>query len=296
MDQIRVASSQYWIRPVTAWAGFADQVESVVRTSADYGSKLVVLPEYFTSQLLSLGDMRRPIREQVHGLTTFLPAYLELFTVLARKHKIYIVAGSIPVRAKTSSHRVFNESYLFAPSGKHGVQGKLHMTRFENEEWKISPHSQLKVFDTDFGKLAIAICYDVEFPELVRAAAKAGAEIIAVPSCTDNRQGWLRVRYCAQARAIENQVYLIHSSTVGGLAQVPSVHLNYGLSSILTPSDYAFARDGVLAEGTANQETIVIGDLSLKRLAASRKSGTVIPLHDSARSLQLSKNVKKITL
>lgn len=300
-DRVRVASSQYWIRPIRDWKEFAEQAGSVARTAADYGSRLVVFPEYFTTQLLCLPDpagKRGPgdsLRARIHALAGHLPAYLELFRGLARKHGIYIVGGTIPARA-AASRAVTNESYLFAPSGKVASQGKLHMTRFEKEDWKISPAGKLKVFETDFGKLAIAICYDVEFPEIVRAAARAGARLIVVPSCTDNRQGLLRVRYCAQARAIENQVYLIQSCTVGGLPSIPSVHLNYGISSILTPSDYRFARDGILAEAEPNEETIVIGDLSFKELEDSRRKGTVLPFQDSVRSARLAQSVKTIVL
>jgi predicted amidohydrolase len=109
------------------------------------------------------------------------------------------------------------------------------MTRFENEDWLISPRKRVQVFETQFGRVAIAICYDVEFPEIVRAAARQDTHILIVPSCTDDRQGFLRVRYCAQARAIENQMYVVHSCTVGSLPMVPAVSLNYGQASILTP-------------------------------------------------------------
>src|SRR5690606_25411464 len=124
-----------------------------------------------------------------------------------------------------------------------------HMTRFEREEWIVSARDCLKVIETSFGKVAITICYDVEFPELARAAARQGAQILLVPSCTDDRQGFLRVRYCAHSRAIENQMYVIQSSTVGSLPNVPAVSLNYGQAAILTPSDFPFSRDGILAEG-----------------------------------------------
>lgn len=87
----------------------------------------------------------------------------------------------------------------------------MHMTRFESEEWDVRSRERLKVFETDFGKVAIAICYDIEFPEIARAAAHQDAQIIIVPSCTDDRQGFLRVRSSAHARAIENQVYVIQS-------------------------------------------------------------------------------------
>jgi predicted amidohydrolase len=175
---------------------------------------------------------------------------------------------------------------VFGPEGRHGRQAKLHLTRFERE-WHVSPGAGLNLFDTSFGRMAVAICYDVEFPELVRAAARAGAHVLAVPSCTDDRQGFLRVRYCAHARAIENQMYVVHASTVGSLPMVPAVSLNYGQAAILTPSDFAFARDGILAEGIPNQETIVIAELNLETIVEGHEAGTVLPLRDSGATTNL---------
>jgi predicted amidohydrolase len=142
----------------------------------------------------------------------------------------------------------------------------------------------------------VAICYDVEFAEVARAAARLDAQMVVVPSCTDDRQGYLRVRYCAQARAIENQIYVIVSSTVGSLPMVPAVSLNYGQAAILTPSDFAFARDGILAEGIPNQETMVIAELNLLTIRESRSSGTVLPLRDSSRSAGAVADPKIVTL
>jgi predicted amidohydrolase len=194
------------------------------------------------------------------------------------------------------SERVYNECFFFAPNGRHGVQGKMHMTRFEKEEWFISPRSQLRLFETEFGLVTIAICYDCEFPEIVRAAARAGSHLLVVPSCTDDRQGYLRVRYCAQARAIENQMYVIHSPTVGSLPAVPAVSLNYGVASILTPSDFAFSRDGILAEGNPNQEMMVIGDLNMRTIVDARSSGTVLPLVDSERSVEIAASLETVRI
>jgi predicted amidohydrolase len=148
----------------------------------------------------------------------------------------------------------------------------------------------LKIFRTPFASVAIAICYDVEFPELVRAAVWAGADVLVVPSCTDTRAGWWRVRACAQARAIENQIYVVQSCTVGGLRGLPAAHLNYGIASVLGPSDRHFPRDGVLAEGTANQETLVFADLDLARLREVRKNGSVRLYQDSLRLAGKSAN------
>jgi len=293
-EKVRVASVQYYIRPIGSYEEFRGQVEALVGTAADYGCRLVVFPEYFTIQLLTtLGETQRPVSQQIRDLAGQLPRYLETFSELAREKSIYIVAGSIPV---LDDDDVYNESYLFAPSGEHGVQGKLHITRWETEDWRIQPRDRLKIFETDFGRLAINICYDVEFPELARVAARHGVSVLVVPSCTDERQGFLRVRYCAQARAIENQLYVVHSSTVGSLPRVPAVSLNYGQASILTPSDFAFARDGILAEGLPNQESMVIGDLNLRILLESRETGTVLPLRDSVRSEEVAERTEVVAL
>ncbi len=283
MDRIRVCALQYFIRPVDTFEQFRDQVVALVDTAVDYDCQLIVFPEYFTVQLLTLGDLKRPIREQVRGLAGQVPRYIEMISDLARRHKRYIVAGSIPVM-DGGSEPLYNDCFIFNPSGEYGVQGKLHMTRWEVEDWSVSPRSSLKIFETSFGQLAIAICYDVEFPEIARAAARAGAHLLVVPSCTDDRQGYLRVRYCAQARAIENQMYVVHSTTVGSLPMVPAVSLNYGQASILTPSDFPFSRDGILAEGVPNQETMVIGELNLETITESRTFGSVLPLLDSQRT------------
>ncbi|MEW5977824.1 MAG: carbon-nitrogen hydrolase family protein [Acidobacteriota bacterium] len=295
MERIRVATLQYFIRPVQSFEQFRDQVEGLVDTAVDYKCHLLVFPEYFTVQLLTLGNLKRPINEQIRDLARQVPRFVEMMSGLARRSGLYIAAGTIPVAGERED-LVHNHCFFFGPSGHHGVQGKLHMTRFETEDWKVSPHASLRVFETRFGKVAVAICYDVEFPEIARAAARQGTHILVVPSCTDERQGFLRVRYCAQARAIENQMYVIQSSTVGSLPMVPAVSLNYGQAAILTPSDFSFSRDGILAEGNYNQEMMVIGELNLKTISESRASGTVIPLYDSRRTAEQVSKLEVVTL
>jgi predicted amidohydrolase len=295
MDRIRVASLQYFIRPVKSYQEFTEQVEGLVDTAADYKCRLVVFPEYFTTQLLTLANVKRSISEQIRDLAAQKDRFLELMSNMARKRNIYIVGGTIPVLCKDGKS-IRNECYIFAPNGNIGMQGKLHMTRFEKEEWFVSAHDEIKVFETDFGKMGVNICYDVEFPELARALALQGMNVLIVPNYTDDRQDFLRVRYCAQARAIENQLYVIHSGTVGSLPMVPAISLNYGQASILTPSDFPFSRDGVLAEGNANQESMVIGELNLKIIEESRTHGTVLPLLDSGRTRELIKKVDLVKL
>ncbi|MGF1634647.1 MAG: carbon-nitrogen hydrolase family protein [Phycisphaerae bacterium] len=285
-DRIRVASCQYYIRPIKTFSEFRDQVVSLIETAHDYRCKLLVFPEYFSVQLLTtLGNLHAPIDEQVRHLAGHRDFFVELFTEAVRGKGMYVVAGTFPTWGE--NERLHNDAYVFGPDGRFGVQGKMHMTRWEREEWMVTPRRGLKIFETEIGKMAVAICYDVEFPEVARAAAKDGCYLLIVPSCTDDRQGFLRVRYCAQARAIENQMYVIHSSTVGSIPMVPAVSLNYGQASILTPSDFAFARDGILAEGLANQEQIIVGELNMDTIRESRERGTVLPLRDSMTTAEV---------
>src|SRR5690606_23526162 len=107
-----------------------------------------------------------------------------------------------------------------------------------------------------------------------------GIEILFVPYCTDDRQGYFRVRCCSQARAIENQIYVVTAGIVGNLPSVPAMDIHYGRAAVFTPSDFEFARDGVQAEADSNLEMLLVTDLDLDDLYRSRSSGSVRPRLD----------------
>ena len=138
----------------------------------------------------------------------------------------------------------------------------------------------LDVIQTDCGPIGVLICYDSEFPELARRLVDQGARIIFVPFCTDSRAGYMRVRYCAQARAIENQCYVVMSGNVGNLPNVDNMDIQYAQSAILTPCDLPFARDGIAAESSENVETLTMADVNLADLSWARAEGTVRNLRD----------------
>lgn len=162
------------------------------------------------------------------------------------------------------------------------MQVKIHRTRWERDIWDTSAGSKLHLFQTDYGAISILICYYNEFPELSRMVCEAGADILFVPSSTDDRQGYWRVRYCAHARAIENQVYVAMTSTVGNLA-VEGLGMHYGQACIMTPSDFPFSRDGIAAEGVTDMEQVVVAYLDA--LMQNRINGTTIPLYDKMREV-----------
>jgi predicted amidohydrolase len=136
------------------------------------------------------------------------------------------------------------------------------------------------VFPTAKGKVGILICYDSEFPEAARYLADQGIEILFVPYCTDDRQGYCRVRYCCQARAIENQIYVVTAGIVGNLPSVAAMDIHYGRTAIYSPADFEFARDGILAEADSNVEMLLVSDLDINDLYRSRSAGSVRPRHD----------------
>jgi predicted amidohydrolase/GNAT superfamily N-acetyltransferase len=274
--RVRIAAVQYLLRPIASFADFASQVDFFVRSAREYRSHFVLFPEFFTMQLLSYINEPAPALA-VRRLARLAPDYEALFIRLARETGIYIIAGTHPVIQRG---HVFNAAHLFTPNGQVFRQKKVHLTPTESGPYQLSRGHGLYLYHTDFGNIAILICYDVEFPEVARVMAEAGAEILFVPSCTDGREGFCRVRYCAQARAIENQIYVAMTGTVGNLPLVPYMATNYGQAAILTPSDYFFARDGIAAEGTINQEQLVVADVDLDLLDEQRVNGSVIPLHD----------------
>jgi predicted amidohydrolase/GNAT superfamily N-acetyltransferase len=274
--RVRIAAVQYLLRPISCFDDFAHQVEFFVRSAKDYKAHFVLFPEFFTMQLLSYINEPAPALA-VRRLARMAPQYEELFLRLSQETGIYIIGGTHPVFQRG---KVFNAAHLFTPNGQVFRQKKVHLTPTESGPYQLSRGHGLYLYHTDFGNIAILICYDVEFPEVARVMAEAGAEILFIPSCTDGREGFCRVRYCAQARAIENQIYVAVTGTVGNLPLVPYMATNYGQAAILTPSDYFFARDGIAAEGTINQEQMIVADVDLDLLDEQRVNGSVIPLQD----------------
>jgi predicted amidohydrolase len=264
------------MRKVTSFEDFAQQVAYFTDIASDYRSDFVLFPELFTIQLLShFGAMSS--REGILKLADYSEQIQQLLVDLARRYGITIIGGSHPTRV---ADRIENVSYICLPDGTLVQQPKLHITPNERKWWGIRGGHQLAPIETPTAKIGVLICYDIEFPEAARILADEGAEIIFVPFCTDNRQGYLRVRYCAHARAIENQVYVALAGNVGNLPDVPNMDINYGQAAVLTPSDFEFARDGVAAEADSNEETILVCDLDLDDLHQSRKDGTVTPRLD----------------
>jgi predicted amidohydrolase len=151
---------------------------------------------------------------------------------------------------------------------------------------------QVKVFDTDSGKIGVLICYDVEFPELSRLLADQGMQLLFVPFLTDTQNGYIRVRNCAMARAIENECYVAIAGSVGNLPKVNNMDIQFAQSAVFTPSDFAFPTNGIKAEATPNSEMTLIVDVDLDLLKELHSFGSVRNLTDRRRDLYELKNIK----
>ncbi len=274
--KIRLACVQYQMRKIKSFAEFARQVSYFVDIAADYRADFVLFPELFSVQLLSQTDALTP-QEGMRRLSEYTGRFTDLVSKLAVKYGLTIIGGSHPVR---EGEHLYNVSHICLPNGTVVSQPKIHITPNERKWWGISGGHTLGAVQTPKAKIGVLICYDIEFPEAARYLADDGAEIIFVPFCTDNRQGYLRVRYCAHARAIENQVYVALTGNVGNLPDVNNMDIQYGQAAVLTPSDFAFSRDGIKAEADSNEETLLICDLDLDDLYQSRGAGTVTPRLD----------------
>lgn len=281
--KVRIACVQYKMRKTLGFEEFANQVRYFVETAGeDYGAEFVLFPEFLSVQLLSGLDPMGS-REGIRKLAEYTPQFVELMGDLAREQGLYLIAGSHPVEQEDG--RLENTSMIFKPDGTHVCQPKLHITPSERTWWGISGGSSLMVLQTPKAKVGVLICYDVEFPEAARYLADRGIEILFVPYCTDNRQGYLRVSTCAAARAIENQIYVATAGVVGNLPDVPAMDIHYGRAAVFTPSDFEFARDGIQAQADPNVETMLVTDLDITDLYRSRQSGAVTPMSDRRRDL-----------
>lgn len=283
--RLRVAAAQYPIAFLEHFDAFGDKLTHWVEEAAGGGAELLVFPEYFSIELTSTfgSEVCSSLPRQLVELQQTLPAFLSLFSQLAARHTLYICAGSYPV-AVDGDYR--NRSYFFQPDGSHAFQDKLQMTRFERERWRISAGRELRVFQTDFGRLGINVCYDSEFPLLARRQVEQGADIILVPSCTDTLAGFHRVKIGCQARALENQCYVVQSPTVGECAWSEAVDSNVGHAAVYTPPDYGFPSDGILAAGEMSIAQWVHAELVLDDLARVRAEGQVFNHRDWAGQWQ----------
>ncbi len=266
---LRVVSLQWQHRDFSQTEDFWTELSWQVRIAQeDYAAQLLVLPEYVAA-----------------GLPDAWPSeqeWLWHLAALATKHGLWIVGGSLP-HLKEDGLR--NRCWIVGPEGEQRAQDKLHITPWEATTWQMVGGNKWVVIEIGHCKIGVAICYDVEFPEQIRALAEAGAEVLCVPYCTDDEAGHHRVTRCALARAVENTMYVVTAGGVGPIRKREGFAHHFAESVIATPCDLGFPPDGILARALPGQAQCLAADLDLDLLRKKRTTGTVLPLRDLRRDL-----------
>ena len=280
-NSARIGCVQWQMRPLKSVEELIQQVEFFIDALSHYQCDLALLPEFFNAPLMGIKNHISSI-DSIKALAEFTEEIKEAIAKLAVSYNINIIAGSMPI---IEENQLYNVSYFCRRDGTIETQYKIHPTPHEKRAWIMQGGNRLNVFDTDFGKIGILICYDIEFPELARIQSEEGMQLLFVPFWTDTKNAYLRVRCCAQARAIENECYVIITGSVGNLPKVDGADIQYAQSAVFSPSDFSFPHDAIMAETTPNTEMTLIVDLDLEKLTKLRNEGSVRNFLDRRRDL-----------
>jgi len=291
----RIAAWPYPIETLASFEAWLAKLDAGVAEAA--GAELLVMPEYASMELTQL-QSAATLEDQLVSIQSLHAPYLAALAAAARKYDITIVGGSFPERVDhpgdATPYR--NRLRVFAPTGEPVIVEKLQMTRFERERWGISGGHAQPVIELGAIRLGVAICYDAEFPLIARRLVEAGANVIAVPSCTDSLAGYHRVRVACAARALENQCYVIQAPTVRVAPWSIAVDENVGAAGVFAPCDRGFPDDGVIAMGNLNSAQVLLADLDLARIDEVRRDGQVLGHRDWNAPSHLGGEVTRVKL
>lgn len=287
---VRLGVVQWQMRRFATFEDFMQQAEFFVDTVSDYEADIILFPELFNAPLIHEYEDRRPA-DAMRMLAGSTERLRQEMVAMAISYNINIVTGSVPEVGEDG--HVYHVCFLCRRDGTWEKQYKLHITPDEQASWGLRGGHELRTFDTDVGKIGILICYDVEFPELSRLLAEQDMKILLVPFWTDTRHAYLRVRHCAQARAIENECYVAISGSVGNIPKVETMGIQYAQSAIFTPSDFSFPPNAVADEATPGIETMLLADLDLDLIKELRAMGSVRNIESRRRDLYSLKWKKK---
>jgi predicted amidohydrolase/GNAT superfamily N-acetyltransferase len=274
--KVRLGLVQWQMRNYNSVEELFLHAEYFVEIMSGYKADFAVFPEYFNGPLLSEFNTRSE-SEAMRLVAKYSKQIAEKFSELAVAYNVNIIAGSMPL---FENNVLTNAGYVCHRNGKVEKYEKLHITPSEEKSWGLKGGNVLKTYDTDAGRIGVLICYDAEFPELSRLLADEGMQILFVPYLADTQNSYMRVRLCAQARAIENECYVAITGSVGNLPKVVNMDIQYSQSAVFTPSDYSFPSNGVKSEATANTEMVLIADVDLKLLDELHSYGSVRNLKD----------------
>lgn len=279
---IRLGLVQWQMRHFPSFESFLEQAEYFIDAVSDYQSDFVLFPEFFNAPLMApYNDLSSA--KAIRKLASYSEKLRIKFSEFAISYNVNIITGSMPEVQKNGD--LLNVGYLCRRDGTTERYEKIHITPSEKTSWGMIGGNVIKTFDTDCGKIGVLICYDVEFPELPRLLADQGMQILFVPFLTDTQNGYMRVRSCAQARAIENECYVAIAGCVGNLPKVNNMDIQFAQAAVFTPSDFAFPTNGIKAEATPNTEMTLIADVDINLLLELHNFGSVRNLKDRRKDV-----------
>lgn len=285
---VRLGLIQWQMRSYDSLDALMQQAEYFVDALSAYKADFALFPEFFNAPLMAeYNHLSEP--DAIRKLADHTDTIVKAFSRISVSYNINIITGSMPEMVGDELH---NAGYLCRRDGSVERYEKLHVTPDEHKFWGIKGGNELRTFDTDCGKIGVLICYDVEFPELSRLLADEGMNILFVPFLTDTQNGYSRVRYCAQARAIENECFVAIAGSVGNLPNVHNMDIQYAQSMVFTPCDFSFPTTGIKSEATPNTEMILIADVDIDLLIELHNYGSVKNLKDRRKDLF---SLKKLT-
>ena len=229
--------------------GNVQRATESVREAARRGSDLVVLPELWSTAY----DLERA---EEHASPLGEGAFAQM-ALLAQEQGVWLTGSLLETREDGSPS---NTAALFSPQGElTGIYRKIHRFRLMDEDRYLSAGEEAHTFDLPWGRTALAICYDLRFPELFRGYALAGAEIVILPAEWPHPRlaHW---RTLLRARAIENQMIVIACNRVGESKGVRFC----GHSAILDPWGEALIEGG-------EEEMLLTASLEMERVAEVRR-------------------------
>lgn len=252
----RVAAVQMVSTP--DWPTNRESARVLIAEAAKRGANLVLLPEYFC--FMGHRDTDKLALREAPGQGPIQDFLAEQ----AAQHGIYLVGGTVPLVADDPEH-VFNTSLVFGPSGQAIARyDKVHLFSFHqgNESYdegaSIQPGRRIVGFDTPIGRVGLAVCYDLRFPELFRAEGDVALWLLpAAFTATTGKAHW---EILLRARAIENQCYVLASAQGG---HHPNGRDTWGHSLMIDPW-------GVILDELPDGEGVICADLDLARLAQVR--------------------------
>jgi predicted amidohydrolase/GNAT superfamily N-acetyltransferase len=273
---VRLGLVQWQMRNYAGIDGLFEHLDFFLQVVSGYGSDFAVFPEFFNAPLMSMYDEQSEA-EAIRSLAEHTIPIRDFMVKAAVKYNVNIVTGSMPL---VENGILYNMGFLCRRDGSWERYEKIHITPNERNAWGIHGGKQVRVFDTDCGKVGVLICYDCEFPELVRLMALQGMQLLIVPFLTDTQNAFSRVRLCAMARAVENECFVAIAGSVGNLPKVKNMDIQYAQSAVFTPCDFGFPATGIKGEATPNTEMVLVVDVDMSLLRDLHHRGSVQNLKD----------------